>query len=674
MEDRYSERPEAAGPEQPTARSDVREEDRPGPEGPPREPETHDEGELGRLRAEISEKYHCDGRVVEECGEKAQPSPGVEKDAKNAPAQGSAASVEDLERPARTESPEPRQSQQGAGEIRESERQRGDRPAAEDARLREDNNDLPQEQIEKPPLEHSGKEHAPEIAEPSQARSASETAIESAKAGSEPSGAMGTFHSTAYRVGGRDGHESTRFDIPEATFDKRTQFHFEEEKTYEIAFKIDGAHDVKTTHTGSRDSTHVVITVPSELSKDVKPGEKHVLTVESVTEKRTLTVSGEGPTTRLTPQKRALESLGIDVDAMKKAPEEERLVELTVRNLSSEDKSEKTVYGRVQPGEGAMPLSIANIGAKHNDVLELVSARKYTVDRFVDQFNERAGGATGNVRLSLERDRLHLEVDGRRFEAKHHELGVHRLHRFLNLEVEPFKHDIRLWIEGDRVAPKLAQSSRLEKEGARPEPIAWRIKSFAASERGLEVRFAMGDRTVTMRSGQESLGEKMSMEEISEKVKVVPGDRLEANHQIRIEDDLASYINDRMARAKWSNSPYFLERGGIGEDLGAAAWSKMGYEELERHPFDRNGPGRDPFKNGTDALSRNRKTGELVLVELRWWRDVDAGLEKAVKEVRNRHDDEKEHPKYGRISGAYVASLKLDLGSNRGELHVKRAW
>jgi hypothetical protein len=251
---------------------------------------------------------------------------------------------------------------------------------------------------------------------------------------------------------------------------------------------------------------------------------------------------------------------------------------------------------------------------------------------------------------------------------------VHRLQTFLDLEVEPFKQDIRLWIEGERTTANFAQSSRLLNEGAKPEPITWRIKSFATSNRGLEVTFEMGSRTITTRSGRESLEQRMPMEWFSERVNVIPADRLEANHGVRIDDDLVSHIRDRLTRTKWVRSPYFFERGGLGEDIGAAAWSKFGYEELERHPFDPNGPGREPFKNGTDVLFRNRNTGELVLVELRWWRNTDAGLVKAVEEVRERHEDEKEHPKYGRIGGAYVASLELDIGRNRGELRVKRAW
>ena len=138
-------------------------------------------------------------------------------------------------------------------------------------------------------------------------------------------------------------------------------------------------------------------------------------------------MSGEGSTTRLTLQKRALESLGVDVDSMKKAGAGDRLVEVTARNLSSADKTEKTIYGRLQPTDGVLPLSVAHAGGKHGDKFELRRAREHTVSNFVDAFNTHKGEATKNVTLSLEGKKLFMEVDGRKFEAKSYEMDVWHL-------------------------------------------------------------------------------------------------------------------------------------------------------------------------------------------------------------------------------------------------------
>jgi hypothetical protein len=166
----------------------------------------------------------------------------------------------------------------------------------------------------------------------------------------------------------------------------------------------------------------------------------------------------------------------------------------------------------------------------------------------------------------------------------------------------------------------------------------------------------------------------MSMKEISQRLAVESSDKFEGTHSIRISDDLASHLNERLEWTRGTNSPYFFERAGIGEDLGSAAVSKMGWNEIERHPFNRSGPGSDPHKTGTDILFRNRETRELIVVEFRYWKDDEAAMEDGLRRVERRRDDEESHPVYGDIGGAYVASLSLDLRSNGGELRVKRAW
>jgi len=331
---------------------------------------------------------------------------------------------------------------------------------------------------------------------------------------------------------------------------------------------------------------------------------------------------------------------------------------VNVKSLSSADKREKTVYGRMQP-EGSLPLTISHAGGKHGDKFEPTKAREHTVRSFVDDFNAHKGDATKNVTLSLEGKKLHMEVDGKRFEAKSFELDHWYLKTFLKAEFEPYKREVRFWYDGEKVTPKFGQSRK--------------IKSFGASEHGIEFTYEMNGRTITTRASPEFLKEKMPMEELSEKVRVFPGKETEGNHRVEIGDDLYAYAYGRITRAKASESAYYFERGGLGEDIGSAAFAKMGWNEVCRHPFDPN-PGRDPHKRGTDALFLNQDTGELVLVEFRWWEDADGGIGSALTEVKRRKDDETRHLEYGEISGAYVASLSLSLRSNWGELRVKRAW
>jgi hypothetical protein len=86
--------------------------------------------------------------------------------------------------------------------------------------------------------------------------------IDSVREVSRSKESLGTFFATAYAVAGREGREdSVRLDIPKATFEKRTGFHFEDKKTYEAKGKIDGEYEFKLTHTGSNEGQHVVISL-----------------------------------------------------------------------------------------------------------------------------------------------------------------------------------------------------------------------------------------------------------------------------------------------------------------------------------------------------------------------------------------------------------------------------
>jgi hypothetical protein len=472
---------------------------------------------------------------------------------------------------------------------------------------------------------------------------------------------MGSFYGTGYRIPGRE--DSTRFDIPTRSFEKRTGVRFEEGKTYKISGKV-GAYDFELTHTGRRDAKHLYITVPRGHAKEVEPGKEHTITITSVEEKRTLAVSGEGSTTRLTLQKRALESLGVDVDSLQKKGAGDRLVEVTVKNLSSADKAERTVYGRLQPSEGVLPLSIAYAGGKPGDKFELVKAREHAVGNFVEAFNTHKGDATKNVTLSLEGKKLYVEVDGKKFEAKSYEMEVWHLQAFLKVEVEPFKRDIRFWYDGEKVTPKFGQS--------------WRIESFSANEEGLSLHYRMGNRMIT--SNFVSPADKRALDdnflgtgEIATMVKMLSeSESVVGRHSFESEASLHNYAYGRLTQSiNMSYSKYLEERGNLGEDIAIGISRKFSLKEVKRHPFS-NKQGRSSHEPGTDVLLRD-ENGDLLLLEIKWYNDSERALKKGLEDLKARESSEK---KYNgeKISGAYIAALEYDMKSRRGTLHVQRAW
>ena len=409
----------------------------------------------------------------------------------------------------------------------------------------------------------------------------------------------------------------------------------------------------------------MVISFFGEEAKKIEVGKEHTVTVESIEEKKTLTVTGEGPNTRLTPQKRMLESFGVDVDSMKKADEGDRIVKVTLRNLSSEDKSEKAVYAKLQPSEGTLPLSIHNVGAKRGDRVEVTGASKHTAKDFVDDFEKRKGEGLRNVRLSLEGEKLYLEVDGIRFEAKAYQQDASRLRRYLKVEVEPFQRDFRFWDDGEKITAKFGDS--------------WTIQRFTANDNGLSIRYQMESRIITgnfLSPSDKTVLDKgiLNTDEISEGVRMrFESERSERFHNFECSVALHNYIYTRLTQASHiSESKYLEERGNLGEDLGIGILRKYSLVEVKRHPFSSNPIGRSSHEPGTDVLMRGGK-GELRLYEIKWHKDPEEALKRGRRELKERESKEKEYMGE-KISGAYIAVLDYKMKSRQGGLRVERVW
>jgi hypothetical protein len=166
---------------------------------------------------------------------------------------------------------------------------------------------------------------------------------------------------------------------------------------------------------------------------------------------------------------------------------------------------------------------------------------------------------------------------------------------------------------------------------------------------------------------------KWEMPQYLEKVKLL-GENLgiESPHWFEIDETLHRYILDtRNSDERQKRS----ELGKIGDNLGATILTKLGWTEVERHPFEtRRGPGPEWYKHGTDILFREPVTNQLYLFEFKNLKNFNIGVERAYREVSERESDEKVHGKWGKISGAYIAIVNLDGRDRIGELYVKRVW
>jgi hypothetical protein len=467
---------------------------------------------------------------------------------------------------------------------------------------------------------------------------------------------LGVFSATAYEVPGKE--DRIRFDLPKDSFEHRTRVILEEGKIYDIKGNIGDICEFKLTHSGER-SEHMFVFAPKEATGMFEPGRKYDLTVTSVEEKSTFTVPYSEAVTRLTLQKRVLESAGIDMDGMKNAAEGDRIVELTIRNLSHEGEPAKRLYTKVNANEGAVVLNIGRAGAKQGDRMELVKARALSNDGFAKEFNEHRGQELMNTRLLFQGEKLELEIDGKRFEVKA-ALKVQNLRVFMSAEMQPFKRDIRFWFDGETITPKFGQS--------------WQIRSFSETQKGMEMTYSMGLRTITTRSETREFREgRLERSDFLGRVKPLGDIReIEGTHRFEIDSDLFNSIYGRITASMASKEMYNEERGSIGENFTVGFLSALGWKELAAHPFDPS-PGLETTKGGTDTLM-GKPEGLPFLFESKWHKDTERAAITAFAEVELRRPDEEVDTLWGRPSGAYIAIINVNLRGNFGEIRIRRVW
>jgi hypothetical protein len=469
---------------------------------------------------------------------------------------------------------------------------------------------------------------------------------------------LGVFYEKGYSAPGDSG--AMRFDVLLSTFEERTGIRFEDGKTYRIAGTIGGVTGFETTHSRS-EGKYLYVNVPGEVAGTLERGRKHELKILSVEEWRTYAVQPMEGEVRLQLQKAALRSVGIDMDRLQGVSEQDRILELTMRNLSHEGEEPKRFFSQLNPTEGVI-LKLGRVGAVQGDRMELVSGRPYGMQDFLKDYGSHRGKETQNVALQLEGKKLGMEVDGRRHEINEYRLGVHALRIFLKAKTQGFKYDLHFIVDANEgtVTAKTARGRT--------------ITSFASTEtRGLQVRYLprKGDLGFEHTESRHISEGRWERSQFLDKVSLIgESGEIEGRHRFQPNDDLNEYMWNRIAASGGARG----EIGGLGEDLGAALVTKLGMNELESHPFDKAGPGREWYKHGTDLLCRDPATGELLLFEFRWWRNIDSAVQRTRDEVRKRRDREGEHPKWGRISGAYIAVLHLEVRSNAGEFFVEKVW
>ena len=466
---------------------------------------------------------------------------------------------------------------------------------------------------------------------------------------------LGMFPATAYqRLEGKD----IRFDLRLDTFENRTGVHFEEGKMYEVRGRLGDVCEFRLTRTAEK-SEHVVVHAPREFANRFTPGEKYDVKVISIAEKRTFRIPEGKPLNRMLVKTRALRAAGLDVDAVKKS--EHRIIELHVRNQSQPARGIQRFYTTLEPTRGAAILHVGHGGGKQGDVYELLTARQPTMGEFVEDFNAHRGKELVNILLGSAGEKLWMDIQEKRFEFTEFRMRAYDLRLIIDCKMETFEKNLRFVFDGNRITPRYGESSR--------------IREFSLTNAGMSITYLMGSRKITTLSDSaEFMDGRLGREQFLARVEPLGTKVAGRDHKIKIDDELFEKIQVRVSDSlAKSHGLYCQEKGSMGENIVVADFMALGWKEVASHPDAREGPGPELFKGGTDTLMSD-PDGERYLIECRWQRDVDAALASAYEEVMRRKGKEEQNTKWGRIKGAYVAAVNLNLTCNTGEIRVQRVW
>ena len=474
---------------------------------------------------------------------------------------------------------------------------------------------------------------------------------------------LSTFYLTPYLF--PEGEGKLRFDLKTSSLEKRSGVKLEEGKIYDVRGKIGDSYAFEQKHRAQESNPHIFIWVPKEHAAEFKLGEKQELTVTSMSEQRAFAaVPKSDVRTKLLLQTRTLESLGVDVESLTKSKESDRLLDVTLRKVTPDGEGQmQRVFGKLEPQRGVLLLNIGDAGGKQGDTYEILKVKKLETVNFVNDFNAHRGRRYENVTLGLEGNKLSMRVDGKDFEAKSYSLDANKLRAFLTVEFEPFKKEFSFWFDGETFTAKY----RGEKT----------IDSFSVSEKGLKMIYPSTGQEFATRPDTE-----LSQKDVTEMPQILQGLQLigengeiEGFHRFRADESVRSYIVGRLSLARAQGEMQGkLERGSLGEDIAATLVTKLGWTETARHPFSSLGTGRGSEKRGTDSLFRSDSTGELYLVEVKWWNNPNTAMTEASEELLRRRVKEENDQTWGKIRGAYIAIIDYDLRNMKGGLRVKRVW
>jgi hypothetical protein len=436
-----------------------------------------------------------------------------------------------------------------------------------------------------------------------------------------------------------------RLDIDRSSLEEAIG-HSKDTGMHPIAGRVEGApsrFDARLSGTKG-DYAHVFLDGAAER---VAPGQSYKLRVEQVEKDRTFEVArGNKETPYIRVYERVLESLGITCDGSY------GVVQFQIRNGKGEMRE---VYADYNWKTGLMRIPVAEMGARLGDRIEITAGRRYNLEDAVAGFNQQKPESLRNVSMILEKERLLLGVDGRRFEAKDPVLKCYRGKVFLKMRVA--EDNLKFQLEGKTVTPRFENSQR--------------IKEFRTIGDTLyAVSYPSKFKTRTDGFVPEKVNA-MSYAEMVEwskgRIRLSSSNHdFQGEHLVTTADEFQSLVRVQLKQA---GRRYNVERGNIGEILAWSLCESLGHRIVKDHPFSSNKT-HGSTRNGPDFVMRISKTGELHYVEVKNQVDQEAAMAQAGPEVVGFCES---RPMYRRerISGAFIVVTDWNGETPTARLYVK---
>jgi hypothetical protein len=451
-------------------------------------------------------------------------------------------------------------------------------------------------------------------------------------------------------------HERIRFGIRVSAFEKKTGVKLEKRRIYQIKGTI---ADICAFEKRHFEGSTVVVMVPPAYMGVVIPGRKYEIRIVSIEDRRQFTVHREAEENSVIVIRR-LDLRALGIPAVKKG---KGVLELMLRKANGFSNPTKRVFANIQSGNGFVRFDASNVDGKPGDIFELLSARSYKPRDFVREFNSVRPPEARNATLTMNRGRVGIKVEGKKFIFERCNLSRIKSRLLLRTKLSFYDMELRFWFNGQSFE------------------IRFGVYPVAAIRlwHGMKIKFERPVDKRAMAEQRELYSEVQKKgNPIWHKFKTCLGSLRLASIPKEITGVYKFEVDAAMCRfvcskfAKTTKNEYSTRKGSFGEIIAAHILS-IRYPDTREHPSVKFPKALGCHKQGVDYEIPNGRQQESDLIEVKWWKNVRAAINEGRIQVRKRLVENQSSISPAPLRRAFVAAVDWDPNSRSGRLIIAEA-